>query len=249
MGAQANVVNLFTGTVSWFTDGKHWSGPDGVPHRVVEHLGIAGISVGLAILIALPVAVLLGRRRRGGNLVINIANGGRAIPTFGVLVLFAVGPFGIGNSAAIAALTLFAIPPILTNTFTGMRGVDADVKEAARGMGMTWRQLLRRVELPLAVPLIAAGIRTAAVQVVATTTLAAFVGTGGLGRFIIDGYSVQDLPKVLAGAIIVAMLALLTEVGLGVVQARLTPGERAAAVLPGSQAVPTPVGSSGAGSS
>jgi osmoprotectant transport system permease protein len=219
--------------ITWLTDSAHWHGVDGVPHRLAEHLAISGISVGVACLIALPIAVALGHIGRGGSLAVNVSNASRAIPTFGLLILFAVTPIGIGNRAAVVALTLFAIPPLLTNAYVGVRDVDREVREAARGMGMTGLQLLRRVELPLALPLIAAGLRTAAVQVVATATLAAYVGGGGLGRFIADGFGQADPAMTTAGGVLVAGLALVVELALGALQRRLTPGPRRRRVMPG----------------
>ena len=213
--------------VSWFGDGDHWSGDGGVPARLAEHLSISGTAIAVAALIAIPLGVLLGHLGRGGTLAINVSNVGRAVPTFGILVLLATAPsIGIGDRPAIYALTVFAIPPLLTNTYVGMRGVDADVKEAARGMGMTRWQTLARVEVPLALPLIAAGLRTAAVQVVATATLAAIVAGGGLGRFIVDGLARQDEDMVVAGGVLVAGLALVTELLLALLQRAVTPGGR-----------------------
>ena len=220
-------------TVTWLTDSAHWQGVDGVPHRLAEHLAVSGISVGLACLIALPLAVTLGHVGRGGPLAVNLSNASRAVPTFGLLILLAVTPVGFGNRAAVVALTLFAIPPLLTNTYVGVRDVDREVREAARGMGMTGAQLLRRVELPLALPLIAAGLRTAAVQVIATATLAAYVGGGGLGRLIADGFGRGDPAMTTAGGVLVAALALVVEVALAGLQRRLTPGPRRRRVLPG----------------
>ena len=225
-------------TVSWLTDPAHWHGVEGVPHRLAEHLAITGLSVGFACLIALPIAVTLGHIGRGGSVTVNLSNASRAVPTFGLLILFAVTPIGFGNRAAVVALTLFAIPPLLTNTYVGVRGVDREVREAARGMGMTGLQLLRRVELPLALPLIAAGLRTAAVQVVATATLAAYVGGGGLGRFIADGFGQADPAMTTAGGVLVAALALTVELALAATQRRLTPGPRRHRVLPGLDAEP-----------
>jgi osmoprotectant transport system permease protein len=226
-------VSAIGDTVTWLTDSAHWHGVDGVPHRLAEHLTISGVSVGLACLIALPIAVVLGHGGRGGSVAVNLSNASRAVPTFGLLILFAVTPIGFGNRATVVALTLFAIPPLLTNTYIGVRDVDREVREAARGMGMTGPQLLRRVELPLALPLIAAGLRTAAVQVVATATLAAYVGGGGLGRFIADGFGQADTAMTTAGGVLVATLALIVEVALGAVQRRVTPGPRRRRVMPG----------------
>lgn len=227
-------------TVDWLSDPAHWHGADGVPHRLAEHLAVSGVSVAIACLLALPVAFTLGHLGRGGPLAVNISNASRAVPTFGLLILLAVTPVGFGNRAAIVALTAFAIPPLLTNAYIGVRDVDREVREAARGMGMTGMQLLRRVELPLAMPLVAAGLRTAAVQVVATATLAAYVGGGGLGRFIADGFGRGDMPMTVSGGVLVAALALLVEVALAGLQRRLAPGPRRRRVLPGIDATLAP---------
>jgi osmoprotectant transport system permease protein len=183
---------------------------------------MSGASVAVAALIALPVGIAIGHYGRGGILAINISNIGRAVPSFAVLVI-AVELFGIGALPAFIALVALAIPPMVTNSYIGMREVDADVREAARGMGMRERALLLRVELPIALPLIMAGIRTSAVNVVATATLAALVAWGGLGRFIIDGYGLQDYPMLFAGAIMVAILSLIVEFSLAGVQRLTTP--------------------------
>jgi osmoprotectant transport system permease protein len=154
----------------------------------------------------------------------NIGNVGRAVPTLGVLTILASIPsIGIGNTAAVLALALFAIPPVLTNTYTGIAGVDDEVRDAARGMGMGGMGILARVEVPLAIPLIAAGIRTATVQVVATASLAALVGSGGLGRYVVDGFALQDNTLIVAGAILTAALAVIAELVLAGVQRWVTP--------------------------
>ena len=217
----------------WFTTASHWHGAFGVPHRVTEHLAMSGGAMLLALVVAIPIGVGLGHRGRGGVVALNVTNIGRAVPSFGVLVLFATifglrGWPGFGARPALVALVALAIPPIVTNSYVGVRDVDADVREAARGMGMTGWELLRRVELPLALPLVMAGIRTSAVQVVATATLAAETSWGGLGRFIVDGLAQRDDVQVFAGALLVAMLAVLTEVALASVQRRLTPRGRRA---------------------
>lgn len=222
--------------VSWFFDAARWSGSGGIPARTVEHLVLTGATMVLACLIALPLGIGLGHRNRGGFLVVTVSNASRAIPTFAVLIL-AVVAFGFGFTPNVLALTLFAVPPILANAYVGMVGVDRDAKEAARGMGMSERQLLTRVEMPLALPLIAAGIRTSTVQVIATATLAAYVGSGGLGRYIRDGFAVRDLPAVFGGALLVALLALLAEFLLARLQGRLTPG-RGAPARPGGTSTP-----------
>ena len=197
--------------VAWFADPEHWSGPGGVPTRVVEHLGLTAAALGIACAVAVPLALWLGHTGRGGALAVNLANAGRAVPTFAVLVLLAIGPLGFGAAATITALVLFAVPPILTNGYVGMREVDRDVVEAARGVGLSPLQVVRRVELPLAVPLLLNGIRLAAVQVVATATIAALVASGGLGNIILLGFGTQDQAAVVAGALLVAAFAVATE--------------------------------------
>jgi osmoprotectant transport system permease protein len=176
----------------------------------------------LAALIALPIGLYIGHTRKGTFLAVSIANLGRAIPSFAILALSV--PFlGIGFKPTIVTLFVLAIPPILTNTYVGVEGVDRDAVESARGMGMTGGQILRRLELPLSVPLMLAGLRTSAVQVVATATLAAYIGWGGLGRYIVDGFATGDTVEVVAGAILVALLAIVTELAFGFIERALSP--------------------------
>ncbi|MET7298984.1 ABC transporter permease [Embleya sp. NPDC005575] len=204
-------MNVLGDAWDWLADGANWSGESGVWNRLTEHIVLTVVCVLIAVAIALPIALWLGHLGKGGAAAINISNIGRAIPTFAVLVLLGLSPIGMGDTATIIALVLFAIPPVLTNAYVGMRGVDRDVVEASRGMGMTGGQMLFRVELPLALPLIMTGIRTCAVQVVATATLAALVAGGGLGRIVTAGFDLQDNGQVVAGAILVAALALVVE--------------------------------------
>jgi len=208
--------------VQWFLDPAHWQGDAGILHRTYEHVLMSGLSVLTAAMIALPVGIAIGHFGRGGILAINVSNIGRAVPSFAVLVI-AVQLFGIGALPAFIALVALAIPPMVTNSYIGMREVDQDVREAARGMGMRERAVLLRVELPIALPLIMAGIRTSAVNVVATATLAALVAWGGLGRFIVDGLGLQDYPMLFAGAVMVALLSLIVEFSLAGVQRLSTP--------------------------
>ena len=208
--------------VQWFLDPAHWQGDAGIVHRTYEHVLMSGLSVLTAAMIALPVGIAIGHFGRGGILAINVSNIGRAVPSFAVLVI-AVQLFGIGALPAFIALVALAIPPMVTNSYIGMREVDHDVREAARGMGMRERAVLLRVELPIALPLIMAGIRTSAVNVVATATLAALVAWGGLGRFIVDGLGLQDYPMLFAGAVMVALLSLIVEFSLAGVQRLSTP--------------------------
>ncbi len=179
----------FLGDVwNWFGDGSHWSGNDGVIHRLTEHVQISIVSIAAAALIALPIGFLIGHVRKGGIATVNISNIGRALPSFALLILmvqiFGLGePSGafsfIGSFPTFVVLVAIAIPPMITNTYIGMVGVDPEVREAARGMGMSGRQLLRGVEAPIALPLVWAGIRTGAIAVVATATLAAYTGWAG----------------------------------------------------------------------
>lgn len=208
----------------WFTDPANWTGENGIPVRTWEQLEISFFAMAIALVIALPVALTLGHLRKGVFLATNVGNIGRAVPTLGVLTILASIPeIGIGNLAAILALALFAIPPVLTNTFTGIASVDDEVRDAANGMGMGGFAILSKVEVPLAMPLIAAGIRTATVQVVATASLAALVGGGGLGRYVVDGFALQDNTLIVAGAILTALLAMAAELLLSFLQRRVTP--------------------------
>ena len=213
----------FVGEVwGWLTDPAHWHGSDGIPIRLGEHLHLSIESVVIGALIALPVGVALGHYGRFGALAINISNTGRAIPSFGILVI-AFQVFGLGDAPIILALTALAIPPMVTNSYVALREVDADVRDAARGMGYRELALVIRVELPLAVPLIMAGVRTSAVQVVATATLAALIAGGGFGRYIVTGLATQDYAETAAGALLVAALALATEFTLAAVQRIIVP--------------------------
>ncbi|MFJ8213907.1 ABC transporter permease [Streptomyces sp. NPDC096033] len=205
----------------WLADGANWSGESGVWHRLAEHLLVSGIALGVACAVALPVGLWLGHVGRGGALAVNLSNVGRAVPVFAVLALFMVSPLrSAGYLPTVVALVLFAVPPLLTNAYVGMREVDRSVVEAARGMGMSGRQLFWRVELPLARGLVMTGLRSGAVQVIATATIAAMVGQGGLGRIITAGFNTYNTPQVVAGALLVALLALLVE-GLLVAADRL----------------------------
>jgi osmoprotectant transport system permease protein len=215
--------------VQWFTTAAHWRGPGGVPTRLLEHVEISVAAVIAAGAIAVPLGLFLGHVRKGGAVAVNVANVGRALPSLALLILFQ-DIFGLGARPAFVAMFALALPPMLTNTYIGVRDVDADVREAARGMGMRGSEILWRVELPLALPLVVAGVRTASVNVIATATLAAIVAGGGLGRFIVDGLAQQDTPQAFAGAFLVALLAIGTEVVLGAVQRRLM---RRSATVPG----------------
>jgi osmoprotectant transport system permease protein len=217
--------SLIGQAVTWLLDPANWEGTSGVGNRLWEHVYVSFLSIAIAAAVALPVALVLGHLGRGGALASAVANIGRAVPTLALLVMLALAPppLGIGNPVTITvvALVLFGIPPILTNAYAGVRAVDADTVEAARGMGLTGPQVLLRVELPLAMPLVVAGLRIASSQVIATLTIAAFVAGPGLGRLIRAGLQTQDTPQFVAGALLVALLALLVEVAFQVWQRRV----------------------------
>ncbi|SCE38195.1 osmoprotectant transport system permease protein [Streptomyces sp. DvalAA-43] len=217
-------VNTLADAWSWLTTSANWSGDGGIWNRLGQHLFLTVVCLLISCLIALPVAVVLGHLGKGGALAVNLSNIGRAVPTFAVLVLLLLTPIGgYGEWPTIIALVLFAVPPLLTNAYVGMREVDRDVVRAARGMGMTGGQLMLGVEVPLALPLILTGVRIAAVQLVATATLAALAGGGGLGRIITAGFNLASTAQVVAGAVLVAAFALIVE-GLFEAGRLLVPG-------------------------
>ena len=219
-------MNGFGDAVVYLNDPFNWTRPNGILELLGEHLTISVVAVLAALVVAVPVGVVLGSTGRGRGAIVVLSNVSRAVPTLALLTLFAVSPIGFGARATTIALAVFAVPPILTNTYVGFRGVDADVREAARGMGMSRGQAIRRVELPLALPLVMTGVRTAAVQVVATASLAALVAGGGLGRIVALGFGQQDYGQIIGGAFLIAVLALLTELLLVVLSRLVTPGPR-----------------------
>jgi osmoprotectant transport system permease protein len=215
-------MSFLARVVGWFLDPAHWQGANGIPVRLEEHVLMSLAATAAAAAMALPLGVWLGHTGRGGLLAINVSNVGRAIPSFALLVLLLL-VLGLGAAPAFVALLALAIPPMVTNAYVGIRGVDRGLIDAARGLGMPDHLVLLRVELPNAVPVLMAGVRTAGVQVVATATLAALVAWGGLGRYIVDGLSQLDYVQVFAGAVLVAALAGATEGLLAVLQYVLTP--------------------------
>jgi osmoprotectant transport system permease protein len=213
--------------LSYLFDPARWAGSQGIPTRLVEHLGYTALTLLIALVIAVPVGAWIGHTGRGGVLVVGLANGLRALPTLGLLVLI-VGATGLGLLGPITALVIMAVPPILAGTYAGVRNVDSAVVDAARGMGMREREVLLGVELPNALPLIIGGIRSAVLQVISTATIAAYVALGGLGRFIIDGLAVRDFPQMIAGSLLVAVLAVVVDLVLAGLQKLLvSPGLRA----------------------
>ena len=222
-------MSVFADVARWFADPEHWQGTHGIPTRILEHVELSGLAVLVALVLAAPVAIAIGHRGRGGTIAINVANVGRALPSLALLafalpIAFWLG-LGLGFWPTLFALVPLAIPPIVTNTIVAIDNVDADVTDAARGMGLTEGQIVRRIEIPLGLPIMLAGIRTSAVNVVATATLGAIVAGGALGRFIVDGLALQDYPQLVAGAILVALLAIVTEVSFGALErATAAPG-------------------------
>jgi osmoprotectant transport system permease protein len=213
------------GVLAWFGDPAHWQGENGVPQRLLEHVGLSAAALGIACALAIPVGLWLGHLHKGGALAVGVSNIGRAVPTFAVLVLLVLAPdpFGLSNLSILTALVLFAVPPILTNTYLGVSEVEPAAVDAARGMGMSGPQILAKVELPLATSLLMGGVRLAAVQVVATATIAALVAGGGLGALITDGFGRQNQAEVVAGALCVLVLALSVEGTMALLQRRLDP--------------------------
>jgi osmoprotectant transport system permease protein len=201
-------VSFFSYAWDWVTTSAHWQGSDSIPQQLVAHLGYTVLPLLIAALIGIPLGVAIGHTGRGAVLVVNLANAWRAIPTLGLLILLAV-YLGFSILTWLIPLVVLAIPPIIINAYEGVAGVDPDVKDAAKGMGMTPWQQVTRVELPIALPLLLVGLRTATIFVVATATIAAYIGLGGLGRFIIDGLASNDYGPVAGGALLVVLLAVL----------------------------------------
>ncbi|MFE0512247.1 ABC transporter permease [Streptomyces sp. NPDC058964] len=201
-----NVLNFIH---AFFSDGSHWHGYDGIPTRVTEHLRYSLEALALAAVIGLPVGLVTGHYGRGGNVLSLIATAARALPTFGLLVLITV-IVGFSLQFVMIPLVVLAVPPILVTTYEAVRSVDPSPVDAARGIGMAEPRILLQVELPVALPLILGGLRSAAIQIVSTATIAAYVGLGGLGRYIVDGLYQHDYEKVVGGATLVAAMALAT---------------------------------------
>lgn len=204
----------FVDALAWLTDPANWSGPTGIPTRTLEHLWYCLLAIVLAAIIAIPAGLYIGHTGRGRALAIGLTGALRALPSLGLLTLLAVS-MGLGLSLAIVpstiVLAVLAIPPLLAASYSGVEAVDGDVVDGARATGLSEWQIVRRVEVPLAGPLLAGGLRSAMLQVIATATLSAFLGLGGLGRFILDGQAVADYTKMLGGAILVIALALVAD--------------------------------------
>lgn len=213
-----NVIELVN---AWFAAPTTWSGTESIPTRIAEHLLYSLLAMLIAAVIALPLGTVLGHLHRGQTLVLTIANTIRALPTLGLLTLVVI-LSGIGFLPPLIALVVLAIPPMLVNAFEGVRSVDPTVVDAARGMGLRGRATLLEVEIPVALPIILLGVRLAAIQVVSAATIAAYVGLGGLGRFIFDGLGRRDFGQVAGGSIVAAALAIATEVLFVLVASAIT---------------------------
>jgi osmoprotectant transport system permease protein len=210
-------MNLVEATLAWLTDAGHWAGPSGIPTRLLEHLALSGSSLLVAIVLAVPLGIWIGHTGRFAGLAVNAANAWRAVPSLAVIGLVlpitaAIDPqLGFRVYPTLVAMIVLALPPILLNTQAGIAGVDRDLVEAGRAMGMREGQVVRSLELPLAVPAILSGIRSAAVQVVATATLGAIFGAGGLGRYLVEGIAQRNDGMTFGGVVLVALLALAVE--------------------------------------
>lgn len=220
-------MHFFSQVASWFGQGTHWHGPNGIPTLFVNQVVLSLAVVGTALVVGGGLGLVLGHFRRGALLAVNSANAARAIPTLALLTLFAILPAisltGDGFLASFLALVILAVPPILTNTYVGVRQVDPDVREAATAMGMRGGQTMLGVELPLAVPVIATGVRVAAIEVVATSTLAAYVSYSDLGTYVIAGLDTNDTVEAFCGGLLVVLTAALVAVLFGRLQRLVTP--------------------------
>lgn len=239
--------DLINDVIAWFSDPDNLTGSTGVPVRILEHIQYSATALLIAALIAIPIGALVGHSGRGGFAVVGIANGLRSLPEIGVVLLLVTFVGSVSLTPVTIALVILAIPPLLGGTYAGVRNVDRATVDAARGMGMKEREILTKVELPNALPLIIGGLRTATLQVIATAAVAALVGVGGLGRYLIDGLGVRDYPQMAAGAVLIAALALSAEAVLaGVQRLVVSPGLRLStsagrrAAVPPSEPTPAP---------
>jgi len=220
-------VSFLAHVFGWLTSSANWSGSQGIPLLFWHQLTLSVAVVATAVVVGGGAGLVLGHTGRGGLVAVNAANAFRAVPTLALLTLLAIQPAislkWDGFLAAWLALTALAVPPILTNTYVGMREVDADARDAAKAMGLTGGQVLRRVEAPLALPFAMAGIRTASIEVVATSTLAAYVSYTDLGTYVITGLNTNDAVLAFSGALLVAAMAGVVALGLGLLTRVLTP--------------------------
>ncbi|MDR7157602.1 ABC transporter permease [Arthrobacter sp. BE255] len=232
--------NIFVDTLAWLTDPVHWSGSSGIGVRLLEHLQYSALVLVIAAAIALPAGLYIGHTGRGRVVAVAVAGALRALPTLGLLVLFAL-LAGSSLMPPVWALVILTVPPLLAGTYAGISSVDRTVVDAARAMGMTELQILFRVEVPNGLPVMFGGIRTAVLQVIATVSVVAYLPLGGLGRYLFDGLVLQDFPRMLAGSLLIAGLAIAVDLILAAVQRMLLSpglstdphgGHKAAADLP-----------------
>ncbi|GAA1771234.1 ABC transporter permease [Agromyces humatus] len=215
-------MNLFLDGIAWILDPANWSGPGSIPQRLWEHVSITALVLVIASAIALPVGAVIGHTGRGREPAVRVSGGLRALPTLGVLTLFGIW-LGIGLAAPIIALVILAIPPLLAGAYAGFESVDRRTIDAARAVGMLESQIVGKVELPLGMPIVVGGIRSATLQIIATATLAAYVANEGLGRFIFEGLKTRDFPQMLGGSILVIILALVIDGLFAVIQRLVVP--------------------------
>lgn len=233
-------MNLLLEAAAWLADPSHWSGPGSVPIRLVEHLWVTAVVVGAAAVVAIPTGVWVGHTGRGRTAVVAFAGAARAIPTLGLLTLLGLW-LGIGLGAPLLALVVLAVPSLLAGAYSGVESVDGTTTSAARAIGMSEWQIVTRVELPLAAPVILGGVRAATLQVIATATLAAYIADTGLGRYLFNGLKSRDYAQMLAGALLVTLVALLFEVLLAAAQRRARRAARPAVGTASTRTDPSPM--------
>jgi osmoprotectant transport system permease protein len=214
-------MSVVSDTIDWLTDPINRSGPDGIGSRTLEHLGYTAETIAIAAVIAIPIGLWIGHTGRFRGAAVAITGAFRALPTLGLLIMIVLF-LGIGLTPTIIALTVLAVPPLLAGAYSGLESVDRQTIDAARAVGMTELQILRKVEIPLALPIIVGGVRSAVLQVVATATVAAYVGLGGLGRYLIDGQAISDYAQMAGGSVLVIALALVLDAGFAALQAAAT---------------------------
>jgi osmoprotectant transport system permease protein len=219
------IMSIIDDAFVWFNDPLNWTNPGGILERLQEHIEISVLAVVFGCLVAWPLGIALGRRGTASGVIVLLSNLTQAVPVIALLTILSLTPLGLGKPAVIISLAVFTLPALLANAYTGMREIDPEVRDAARGMGMTSLQRLWRIELPLAVPYLATGLRIATTQVVATATLATAVNGGGLGMIISAGFGLGPGHggQILAGAILVAGLALLIDAVMALVERKITP--------------------------
>lgn len=203
-------MSIFGSVFAWFGDPANWSGPTGIPTLIGQHMEYVLLSLLIGAAIAVPLGAFIGHTGKGGFLVAGVANGLRALPELGLLILFSL-LIGLGIVPVVLALVVLAIPPLLAGTYAGIRNVDSSVVDAARGVGMRGSTLLLRVEFPIALPLIFGGLRTAMLQLIATATIAAYVGLGSVGFYVFEGEAGHNFTIMAGGALLIAALALIVE--------------------------------------